>query len=103
MCGLCGIFQGGEHWTDASLGPDSETGHARRRARLQRVALTNKVLKHYGLKLADWNGSTYVLSNQTGQQQIVDSIAALWPAAEALRKRRLDPLDNALLAALERQ
>jgi hypothetical protein len=33
---------------------------------------------------------------------VVPSIAAVWPAAEQLRKRVLDPLDEALIEALER-
>ncbi len=79
-----------------------EIQRTRRHDRLHRVAITNKVLKFYGLKLADWHGSTYVLSGPTGQSQIIDNIAALWPAAESMRKRPLDPLDDKLIAALER-
>ena len=101
MCGLCGIFQGNEHWTDSAVGA-SQDARRRRLARLERVAVTNRVLKHYGLKLADWGGSAYVLSTQTGQSRVIDNIAALWPAGEALRKRPLDPLDEDLLGALER-
>lgn len=100
MCGLCGIFQGSEHWTDGRSGDQQRT---RRHDRLHRVALTNKVLKHFGLQLDDWSGSSYIIRNQTGQSQVIDSIAALWPVAEALRKRSLDPLDESLIEALERQ
>ena len=74
-----------------------------RHERLHRVALTNRVLKHYGLKVGDWQGSAYLLSSQTGQTTVVPSIAAVWPAAEQLRKRVLDPLDEALIEALERE
>ena len=102
MCGLCGIFQGGDHWTDESTALSPQVRRTRRHERLHRVAITNKVLKFYGFKLSDWNGSSYILSSQTGQSQIIDNIAALWPAAEALRKRSLDPLDDKLIAALER-
>ena len=102
MCGLCGIFQGGDHWTDGAAALSPQVQRTRRYDRLQRVAITNKVLKFYGLKLSDWHGSSYILSNQTGQSQIIDNIAALWPAAEALRKRELDPLDDKLIEALER-
>jgi hypothetical protein len=102
MCGLCGIFQGGDHWTDGAAALSPQLQRTRRHDRLQRVAITNKVLKFYGLKLSDWQGSSYVLSSQTGHSQIIDNIAALWPAAEALRKRELDPLDDKLIEALER-
>jgi hypothetical protein len=60
------------------------------------------VLKHYGLKVSDWQGSAYLLSSQTGQTSVVPSIAAVWPVAERLRKRTLDPLDEGLIEALER-
>ena len=87
------------HWADSAVS-DART---RRHERLHRVALTNRVLKHYGLKLGDWQGSAYLLSSQTGQTTVVPSIAAVWPAAEQLRKRVLDPLDEGLIEALERE
>ena len=102
MCGLCGIFQGGDHWTDGSNALSPDVQRTRRHDRLHRAAISNKVLKFYGLKLADWHGSSYVLSGPTGQSQIIDNIAALWSAAELMRKRSLDPLDEQLIAALER-
>jgi hypothetical protein len=102
MCGLCGVFSGAAHWTDHSASLGAEAQRARRRDRRHRVAIANKVLKFYGLKLADWSGASYILSNQTGQSQIIPDIAALWPAAEALRKRELDPLDERLIVTIER-
>jgi hypothetical protein len=98
MCGLCGILGGGEHWTDR---PGERA--ARRRERLERVRLVNAVLRHYGLKLEDWQGSSFLLTSRTGRMEIVDSLGALWPVATQLAGRRLDPLDPALVAALERQ
>ena len=38
----------------------------------------------------------------TGATEIVDNVAALWPAAERLLGRPCDPLDGALMDALER-
>jgi len=99
MCGLCGVFLTETHWADSAVS-DVRT---RRHERLHRVTLTNRVLKHYGLKVGDWQGSAYLLSSQTGQTMVVPSIAAVWPAAEQLRKRPLDPLDESLIAALERE
>jgi len=97
MCGLCAIFLTETHWSDAALGAE----RSRHRERLRRVALANRVLKHYGLKLGDWQGSAYLLSTQTGHTEIVPSIAAVWPAAQRMRSRTLDPLDEELIAALE--
>ena len=101
MCGLCGVFVTETHWADAVLSPE-EGMRTRRHERSRRVALANRVLKHYGLKVGDWQGSAYLLSTQTGQTQVVPSIAAVWPAAEQLCKRTLDPLDEELIEALER-
>ena len=102
MCGLCGVFLTETHWTDANVSTPGTGARTRRHERLHRVALANRVLKHYGLKLSDWQGSAYLLSSQTGQTSVVPSIAAVWPAAEELRKRTLDPLDKKLIEALER-
>ena len=98
MCGFCGLFMGEAHWTDK----DGASSRPARQARLRRVAIANRVLQHYGLKLADWQGSKYVLGAPTGAAEIIDNMAALWPAAESLPKRPCDPLDPALLAELER-
>jgi hypothetical protein len=98
MCALCGLFEGEIHWTDSA-------GVGRipvRQARLRRVALANQVLRHYRLSLSDWQGSKYLLSTATGAIEIVDNVAALWPAAERLLGRHCDPLDDALIEALER-
>ena len=103
MCGLCGVFLTETHWADSVAAGSESDARTRRHERMRRVVLTNRVLKHYGLKLADWQGSAYLLSTLTGQTQIVPSIAAVWPAAEQLRKRALDPLDQNLLEVLERE
>lgn len=103
MCGLCGIFLTETHWADSMVGDADEGARTRRHERLRRVALTNRVLRHYGLKVSDWQGSAYLLSTLTGQTNVVPSIAAVWPAAEQLRKRAVDPLDEGLIEALERE
>ena len=103
MCGLCGVFLGEGHWTDVTVGATGSGGRTRRHERLHRVAQANRILKQYGLKLSDWHGSAYLLSTQTGQTSIVPSIAAAWPIADQLRRCQLDPLDEALIAALERE
>jgi hypothetical protein len=101
MCGLCGIFLTESHWTDAALAASGSGGRTRRHERLHRVALANRILKRYGLKLTDWQGSAYLLGSQTGQTAIVPSVAAVWPAAERLRRQSIDPLDERLIEALE--
>jgi len=96
MCGLCGILGSGAHWTDRP----GEAG-TRRRQRLRQVALLSRVLRPYGLSVEDWQGRSFLLRSRTGRTEIVDNVGALWPAAARLLGRRLDPLDPALLAALD--
>ena len=102
MCGLCGVFLTESSWSDASVTSRADGGRTRRHERLHRVALANRVLRRYGFKLADWNGTSYLLSGPTGQSSLVPSIAAVWPAAEQLRREAIDALDEQLIAALER-
>jgi hypothetical protein len=106
ICGLCGVLGAEVHWTEAG-GPDAASGDlASRRTRWQdrryRVGLANKVLRHYGLTLGDWNGHAFVLASWTGRHELVPHLAAMWPAAERLAGRRCDPLDPAVIAAVER-
>jgi hypothetical protein len=90
MCGLCGFLMS-EHWAEQSEG---------RRARSFRVGLLNRVLDHYGLRLDDWAGRVYILRDRKGAAAIVENIGTLWPAAERLAGRPLDPLDPRLVRAL---
>jgi hypothetical protein len=105
MCTLCGVLGGMEHWTDAVARPGVFTRNtdaaSRRRERMNRVAAANRVLKHYGMNFADWQGSAFVLSTATGKTEIVDNLAHLWMAAERLLGRPCDPLDEELVALME--
>ncbi|HZP87835.1 MAG TPA: hypothetical protein VFB54_13550 [Burkholderiales bacterium] len=101
MCGLCAVLMSEEGWSDASVTAVDQGGRTRRHERLHRVALANRVLRHYRVKLSDWNGVSYVVNGQTGQSVIVSSIAAVWPAVERLRGQVIDPLDERLIEALE--
>jgi hypothetical protein len=90
MCGLCGVLLS-DHWAEQDGG---------RRGRALRVALLNRVLDHFGLRLDDWSGSVYVLRDRKGASAVVADIGSLWFEAERLAGRKLDPLDSELLAAL---
>ena len=102
MCGLCGLL-GVEHWTDMAANPEAfgGSGRTRRHERLYRAKLASRVLARFGLKLDDWQGRSFVLSSRTGKRKLVDDVTMLWQEAEAMAGRRLDPLDPALLSALE--
>jgi hypothetical protein len=77
MCALCGVLGGDGHWTDAAPRPGIFTRNTgpveRRRERMARVAGANRILKAYGLSLADWQGASYVLSTATGKSELVDT------------------------------
>ena len=96
MCGLCGAFGAKGDWSDAAGG--AGTGARRRQ---QRARVANRVLDGYGLRLEAW-GERYVLRSRTGRTGIVDNLTRLWPVAERLAGRPLDPLDDGLLGSLER-
>ncbi len=106
MCGLCGVLGGRGHWTETSTNPDAfasrTAAHTTGRERQARTVLVNRVLKHYGLGLKDWSGSSYVLRSSTGKTALVDNLTQMWAQAESLTGRDCDPLDDALLAALRR-
>lgn len=97
------------HWTDRSPAAGS-TGAAvvggdqlrsYRRERLHRAKLANKLLFHFGLKVEDWNGSKFLLSDRKGRQEIIEDLGGLWSAVEKLAGRKLDPLDPALVGKLK--
>jgi hypothetical protein len=100
VCGLCGILGDGSHWADGVTGP-SAIPWLRREARRQRVALASAALRPFGLSLADWQGATFLLRNRTGATLPVATLADLWPKAERMAGRPLDPLDPQWLDALD--
>ena len=106
MCALCGTLGGKDHWTEPLAREGVYVRHAdpaaRRRERAQRVAKANAVLGLWGLTLSDWQADSYVLATRTGKSEVVADLAALWPTAERLAGRGLDPLDPEVLARRER-
>jgi hypothetical protein len=94
VCGLCGVFGVAEHWTDGSAGSYAEKQH--------RVSVGNEVLGTFGLRLAEWSGR-YTLTGPTGGSAVVDNFGTLWPAAERLVGRELDPLDAKVIEGIEKR
>ncbi|MDQ2801500.1 MAG: hypothetical protein M3Y41_01990 [Pseudomonadota bacterium] len=102
MCVLCGQMLNEIHWSERQLNPEWITQGAgeatRRRNRRARVRLIGAVLAHYGLEITDdWSASNYLLGDRKGNQQVLASLAELWPAASRMTGRALDPLDDGLL------
>lgn len=106
MCALCGVFGDKGHWSDSSSAPAVFTRRTEPQTRLRerqaRTRLLNVILKHHGVAVKDWSGSSYLLTSLTGRTAIVDTIGKLWAAAEGLSGRTVDPLDEAYLATLEK-
>jgi hypothetical protein len=110
MCILCGEFVTRIHWTEkhaedkarASIdaGAKDENRRNRCRERAWRAAVTNEVLRHYGLKVNDWSGTKYILRDGKGRSELIQDLGFLWPAAQKLTGRPLDPLDPTLHDAL---
>ncbi|HEY1942657.1 MAG TPA: hypothetical protein VGH40_11100 [Roseiarcus sp.] len=106
MCALCGVLGGKDHWTE----PLKRDGvyvrfsdpARRRRERALRVREANAILGLFGLSLDDWHADSYVLRTRTGKSEVVADLAALWPAAEKLVGRGLDPLAEDVLERRER-
>ena len=106
MCALCGVLGGAEHWTAAVARPGVFTRNtdaaSRRSERISQVTAANRVLQHYRVILADWQGTAFILSSATGKTEIVDNLGHLWTVAERLTGRPCDPLDPELITAMER-
>jgi hypothetical protein len=111
MCVLCSSeFVMQVHWTDqkisATMDPDTSVVvgndqlRSRQRGRHHLTRLANQILKLYGLKVEDWHGSKYLLTNRTGRSEIIHDLGSLWPTAEKLLGRKIDPLDPVLLEKL---
>ena len=104
MCALCGVLGGRGHWSDSTAAPAVFAGRTEPQTRLgerqARTRLFNTVLKHHGIRVKDWSGSSYLLTNLTGRTAIVGSIGELWAAAERLSAWTIDPLDETYLTTL---
>ncbi|MBO0758795.1 MAG: hypothetical protein J2P54_23355, partial [Bradyrhizobiaceae bacterium] len=94
MCALCGVFGDKGHWSDSSSAPAVFTRRTEPQTRLRerqaRTRLLNVILKHHGVAVKDWSGSSYLLTSLTGRTAIVDTIGKLWAAAEGLSGRTVD-------------
>lgn len=105
MCGLCGVLGNEGHWADGIVRPGQSTPASpvpwiRRQARQRRIHLANVILRHYRVKLSDWQGTMFLLTGPTGRTEIADNLTDLWRKAEAAAGRPIDPLDPDLLNAL---
>ena len=106
MCALCGVLTDGPHWTesgtDAGRTGAAPAGRARYLERTHRLALLNRVLGAYGCTADDWAGAHYMVHKRSGgATEMATDLPRLWTAVEGLIGRAPDPLDPALVAALD--
>ena len=105
MCGFCGLMLGADHWSEMRKAPPEQGDHSsqgsRQRERLHCIALLNRITRHYGIAVRDWEGTSWIVSHATGETAVIDRLADLWPTVESLARRRCDPLSPALIASLE--
>ena len=95
MCMLCGALGMGHHWAEKE-----RDAPALRRERRVRIRLLNRILGHYGANAKLW-GRGYMLGRVAGTSERADNLGAVWPTVERMGGHRCDPLDPALIAALE--
>ncbi len=96
MCEVCAVFGIGRHWTDAAARADARLPApdiARYRdERRRRIVLVNALLGSAGVTLADWDGESFWISRADGRGERVANLGGVWPAAERLAGRPIDPL-----------
>lgn len=104
MCSLCGLIGGDLHWADLPARPgvfSRNTGEfERRRERRIRINHLDHIFKCINLKISDWQSIAYVLSDKTGNSEIVIDLGGLWNAAEKLLGHPVDPLSQHFLISL---
>lgn len=108
MCVLCGGYVMQVHWTDKKTDNQQnnltvgagQNQRSRLRERHSRIRLANKILSYYGIQLSDWTGSKYILKDKKGRTEIVQDLGSLWPVAEKMAGRSIDPLNPSLIEAL---
>ncbi|HEX6566079.1 MAG TPA: hypothetical protein VF020_17445 [Chthoniobacterales bacterium] len=95
MCGLCGLLGTEGDWSNSIA-----SALPARQQRFTRIALANRILSFFRLRLEDFQGVSYVLTSPTGHREIVADFGQIWGVAETMTGRPIDPLDPALLAWL---
>jgi hypothetical protein len=102
MCEVCAIFGAGEHWSDFGRlrnekFPFDDIQHYRDE-RKRRIHLLNVVLAEIDVSCEDWDGEALMLFDRTGRSMLAPTLNDVWPAAEGLSGRTVDPLDLSFAA-----
>lgn len=90
MCNACGNPAAPGHWTEAGAASAGD----RLRARFDRAALLQSVLRPYGLTAHDGGVVPGIqIGTLTGAQAIVHNLEEVWAEVERLAGQAVDPLD----------
>lgn len=101
MCVLCYEFAEDGHWTDMLASGEGEAVQQPSGGRYRRLAILNAVVEPYGLSVSDPGyGRHVVVSDRKGASEVASGLGALWVTAQRMAPRRIDVLDEALLAVL---
>jgi len=96
MCDVCAIFGAGEHWSDFGRTRDERYPFDGilhfRKERARRLAMINRILARIGASCEDWDGEAVAIYVPSGRFQLAATLNDIWPAAEGLTGRRIDPL-----------
>ena len=107
MCEVCAIFGAGEHWSDFGRLRNERFPFADiqyyRAERRRRIEMLNRLLARNGLSCEDWDGEALMLFDARGRSRLALTLGDVWPQAEALSGRTIDPLDPALTETLSHE
>jgi hypothetical protein len=95
MCMLCGALGVGRHWAERD-----RDAPALRQERRVRMRLLNLILRGQGME-ARLSGRGYLVGPIGRPAVEAGNLGSLWSEVERLRGQPCDPLDPALLAALD--
>ena len=106
MCSLCGVVGGNEHSADAVVRPDVYTRNAnlieRRRERMNRVRIVNRVLTQFGMAISDWQGTAFLLVDLHRQDRDHSGPRTFVAGGRKACRNVCDPLAPSLIESLER-
>lgn len=104
MCEVCAIFGAGEHWSDFGRARNAvfpfEDIKFYRTERARRLALIGRIVAPAGLGVEDWDGEVAAVHDAAGRSVLCPTLGDIWPAAERLSGRVIDPLDDDFVAGL---
>ncbi len=102
MCGMCGLWGGFGHWSDAHRLPtDTVSGRPLAALRLSQAAAISSFTEAAGVSVRDWMQSSWIVESRSGASEIVDTLPDIWLSVERLSNGELDPLSPEFIRLVE--